>query len=282
MKHPGFSHAKINVFLLPSLVLFAIANFIFGTTAYADNGDQFTHDVHEYQKVVRDGQGDWLSPASPWHIYLQRQFQDGLTLHQKNQHLVFQAKGQCDKVLKLEIGGFLTLYPELTPALSDKIVKNIFSLEIIPSHSFSVMRCRAHTLLNPVIEAEKKRDSQGYNLMIPGTNLSVKQGKIYDPREIILRKAFTILFDLAACKDYKPAIKDIIGFRNLHLIFVGNTQIRYFSVRAKFYGLDTIGFDPVLIDLQLIKSSQREEKLQVFLACVFRVILPPIPTTFCH
>lgn len=266
MKQSGFAHAIIVTFFMPSLVLFAIANFLFGTTAYADTGDHFTRDIHEYQKVVRDGRGDWLSPASPWYFYLQRQYRDGLSPHQQNQHLVFQAKGQCGKVLKLEIIGFLALYPELTRALSDKVVKNIFSLEIIPSHSFGGMRCQAHALLNPIIEAEKKRDPQGYNLMIPGTNLSVKQGKVYDPREIVLRKAFAILFDLAACKDYKPAIKDIIGYRNLHLIFVGNIQIYYFSVRAKFYGLDAFGFGPIAIDVRPLKSSQREEKLQFFLA----------------
>ena len=208
--------------------------------------DKFTRKVHAFKQVVMEERGKWLSPQSPWFAYSNRQFEEGLSSTQKMQYLALQTKGRCVALLKLEITGFIGLYPELSEALSDKIVTNIFFNKIIPAHSYGFRRCQAHAMLNPIIEKEKKLDPEFYYLSIPGTNLGNKPGKIYSNREINLRNAFTILFDLAACVDHKPALGDILKYKKLYLIFVSYSERYYFYTRAKHYSLEAPELDTVV------------------------------------
>ena len=239
---------------LPVIILVALMHTSILAATKPASSDQFTAKVHAYKNVVINGRGDWLSPPSPWIIYIDRQFWHGLSPARQKQYLAFQTKGPCEAVVKLEQTGFLNLYPELSQALSDKVVNDIFTHEIVPLRSFGARRCQAYALLNPIIENEKKLDANYYYLTIPGTDLGHKLERIYDPREIVLRKAFTILYDLAACHDYKPAIKDILEFNKLYLIFAGYYEQYYFYARAKHYGLEAPDAGIVLEEMRRNKS----------------------------
>ena len=216
-------------------------------------GDQFIARVYAYKNVVTSGRGDWFSPPSPWTAYFSRQFSQGLSPTRKTEYLAYQKKGRCEALVRLEQIGFVNLYPELTQALSDKTVNDIFSHEIVPSHSFGARRCQAHGKINPIIKREQLLDAEYYYLTIPGTNLGNRLDEVHDFREIILRKAFTILFDLAACYDYKPAINDILEYYKLYLIFVGYDERYYFYARAKHYDLEASDVSTVMEELKKIE-----------------------------
>ncbi len=170
---------------------------------------------------------------------------------QQKRYLALQTEGQCEELLRLEKIGFVALHPEWSQALSDKIVNNIFSNEIAPARSFGFRRCQALAMLYPIIEKEKKLDPKFYYLTIPGTDLGNRLDKVYDYREIILRKAFRILFDLAACEDYKPAINDILKYYKLYLIFVGYRERIYFFTRANYYDLEAPDISTVVKEIRL-------------------------------
>jgi len=247
------------------LLLFGIVKIPALLAAENEIADQFSREVLAFGRVVAGS--DWLSPASPWAPYLDRQYREGLSDVQQKQYFALQEEGRCEELVALEEIGFRGLYPEISPALSDKMVNTVFTREIIPFQSFGTRRCRALSMLNPIIENEKKLDPEYYYLSIPGTNLGTKPGRIYDPREIILRKAFAILFELAACENYRPAIKDVIKYRKLYLIFVSSEEVLYFRARAKQYGLDVSGFDPLVLNLgDQYGISQRRDKIRDILA----------------
>ena len=228
----------------------ALANKPILLAAEPTIGEQFIQKVHAFRKVVVSGRGNWLSVPSPWFSYAKQQYWQGLLPVQRKQYLTYQENGQCDALGKLEKAGFLGLHPELSGVFSDKIVENIFSTEFVPSHSFGVRRCQALGMLIPILDREKILDPEFYYLSVPGTNLGNKLGKIYDPREIILRKVFSILFDLAACYDYKPAINDILEYNKLYLIFVGSIERYYFYARAKHYALEAPDIGTVVEELR--------------------------------
>ena len=234
----SYFYRLIIALLLQLIIAFSVVNPSFSSTSNPTTADKFVHKVHSFNQVVLKDRGNWSSPQSPWYAYIDRQFEEGLSPAQQKRYLIIQTKGWCKELLKLEKTGFLNLYPELPEALSDKFVKNIFFNKIIPTHSYGFRRCQAHAMLNPIIEEEKKRDLEFYYLSIPGTNLGNKLDKVYDNRQIILRKAFKILFDLAACEDFKPAINDILKYNKLFLIFVGHREQYYFYIRAKHYALE--------------------------------------------
>ena len=223
--------------VLSAIFLAAIANNTTLLAAEPTIGDQFIRKVHAFKKVVVSGQGDWLSAPSPWLTFARQQYWQGLSPAQQKQYLAHQGKGQCDGLVKLEKIGFMRLYPEISGIFSDNIVEKIFSAEFIPSHSFGVRHCQAIGMLNPIMEKEKILDPEFYYLSIHGTDLGNKLEEVHNPRQIVLRKAFTILFDLAACHDYRPAINDILEYNKLYLIFIGSLEKYYFYARAKHYGL---------------------------------------------
>ncbi len=232
-----FSTRNFAIFL-QLIATFTVGFPSFSPAAELAIANQFVGKVRAFKEVVMEERGKWLSPQSPWFAYSNRQFEEGLSSTQKMQYLALQTKGRCVALLKLEITGFIGLYPELSEALSDKIVTNIFFNKIIPAHSYGFRRCQAHAMLIPIIEEEKKLDPEFYYLSIPGTNLGNKLENIFDPRQLALRKAFKTLFDLAACYDYDPAINDILAYYKLFLIFVGHNERYYFYTRAKHYGLE--------------------------------------------
>ena len=232
-----FCRLIIAVFV-QSIILFPVVIATILSASEPAIADKFIRKVHAFKQVVMEERGNWLSSQSAWFAYNNRQFEEGLSPAQQRQYLALQTKGRCKALLKLEITGFIGLYPELSDALLDKIVKNIFIDKIIPAHSYGFRRCQARAMLNPIIEEGKKRDPEFYYLSIPGTDLGNKLGKIFNNHQINLRAAFKILFDLAACYDYKPALKDILAYHKLFLIFVGHNERYYFYIRAKHHALE--------------------------------------------
>ncbi len=225
-----FIYRLFIVLLLQLIIAFSVVNLTLSSTSKPTIAVQFVHKVHAFKQVVLKARGNWLSPQSPWYAYVDRQFGEGLSSTQQKQYLSLQTKGKCKALLKLERTGFLSLHPELSEALSDKFLKNIFFNKIIPARSYGFKRCQAHAMINPIIEREKKLDPEFYYLSIPGIDLGHKPGKIYDNRQVNLRKAFKILFDLAACEDFKPAINDILKYNKIFLIFVGHREQYYFYI----------------------------------------------------
>ena len=248
---------------IPIVLIFLVTAI--STPTNADTGTQFTNEVHEFQKLVLK-QNDWFSPQSPWFPYLRRQNEEGLSPIQTKQYLIYQAQGQCKELTNLEVAGFSRLHPELAVAMKDNLVKSIFIEKIIPRHSFGFRRCKALALLNPIIEAEKKLDPEFYYLTIPSTNLNAIPKKIYDPREVSLRKAFKVLFDLAACDDHKPAIQDILFYSDLRLNLVGYHQLYYFYHRAQRHGLATPDIEQLAREIRQVELSPRLRKLQKLLS----------------
>ncbi len=216
--------------------------------------DQFVGKVHAFNELVMEDHGKWLSPQSPWFSYINRQFEQGLLPAQQKQYLSLQTMGRCEALLQLEKAGFLRLHPKLAGVFSDRFVKKIFSEELVPSHSIGARRCQAIAMLNPIMETEKKLDPEFYYLSIPGTNLGNEKEGNLNPRETALWKAFSTLFDLAACFDYKPAINDIIEYEKMYLIFVNPFEQYYFYTRAKHYGINAPDVSPVVKELQRLWS----------------------------
>ncbi len=250
--------------IFPLSLIFLAATV--STSVRAETSTLFSKEVLEFNKRITNPNTDWLTRESPWFPYLRRQNEEGLSPTEHKKYLIYQDQARCDELAELEVAGFSELHPELAETMQGKLVISIFVQKIIPVQSFGYRRCKALALLNPIIEAEKKLDPVGYAMMIPGTNLSTTSKKIYDPREVILRKAFKVLFDLAACHDYKSAIKDIIAYHKLRLNFVGNEEILYFRNRAKRHGIDTAGFYPIPTDIPIYRPSTRPLRLRAALA----------------
>jgi len=265
LKQISYYRLVCNFILIALVTLFTAVETPVLSAAEQSISGQFISKVHAYRNVGLVGKDDWKSLSSPWAPYVSRQYSEGLSPKQLRQYLIFQKEGRCEQLLNLELIGFESLYPELSRALSDNIVKQIFTHEIVPSHSFGAMRCRAYAMLNPIIEREKQHSPIYYYLSIPGTNLSGTPEKIYEYREVILREAFSIIYSLAACEDYKPAIADIIEYSKLHLIFVDRYQKYYFYLRAKHYGLETPGINQLLLKLEAIDTDSRDREIQSYL-----------------
>ncbi len=246
-------------------ILFLIAATI-TTPTKADTGTQFTNQVHTFQKLSSKQDTDWLTRESPWFPYLRRQNEEGLSPTEHKKYLIYQDQARCDALAELEVKGFSELHPELAETMQDKLVKSIFVQKIIPVQSFGYRRCQALAILNPIIEAEKKLGFVHYYLTIPSTNLNALPGKIHDPREITLRRSFKILFDLAACDDYKPAIQDILSYSNLRLNLVGYHQLYYFYHRAQRHGLTTPDIVQLAREIRQVELSPRLQKLQEMLS----------------
>ncbi len=141
---------------LQLIILLPVLNAAALSASETATADKFVREVHAFKQVVEEGRGNWLSPNSPWFDYIDRPFEEGLSPAQQKQYLALQAKGECNELLKLEKTGFLNLNPELSKALTDKTVKNNFFTKIISANSPGFMRCRALSILNPIIENEKK------------------------------------------------------------------------------------------------------------------------------
>jgi len=93
----------------------------------------------------------WNSGASPWYPYLERQFAAGVSAAKKARLTAAAGARDCDRVLYLELQGFVGHYPHLRGIFDDDRVHVYFETVILPNHSFAYRRYRALTEIHRYI-----------------------------------------------------------------------------------------------------------------------------------
>ena len=183
----------------------------------------------------------WLSPQSPWAPYLDGQFADALDEADRALWRARQDVGECATVLTLEQQGFFNRYPDLARAFRDDTVRTVFETVIAPRHSVGHRRCTALREIIPVIEAAKRRA-----LLIDGAFVSPLVIIWYDDPSFqpeasaAYREALIVLYRLALCRRYRPAIADVIEVEvDLQATQLSQyADIRWFEDIAESAGLD--------------------------------------------
>ncbi len=139
---------------IASLIV-ATALAFFQAEADAETG--FSDRFNVALSLSQTGDFDWAGPLSPWSPYLDQNFASGLAPDQRLDLENAVEQGRCEVVLTQMQSGFLQLYSELRPLFADDRVRENFETEILRGISPAYLRCNAHELIIPVIEAAKRR-----------------------------------------------------------------------------------------------------------------------------
>lgn len=139
----------------------------------------------------------------PWGPYTLRQYSEGLHFNQRRRMPQLARKGDCAEIRKLELLGFLMLYPQLTPALARKDVREVFDHYILPSTSLPYIYCRSLNQLNST------RQELIGDIEIPLNYYQTETIRAENSQKAGY-KAFQNLRTLGLCALYAPAIVDLL------------------------------------------------------------------------
>ncbi len=209
--------------------------------------DDYGVDLSRFADIHRP-KSKWLEPDSPWHPYLKRRFEDGLSTEDRQLSRSRQAVGECETVLTLELKGFLALYPNVKINLLDPDTKRVFETEIVPAVSPDYKRCRAWADLIAVVETEKRR----WNLVgfgrgsLPSVFLLSRRSDAHPDLARMERIAATFL-SLAVCDQYEPAYGDLVYLQaDLGVLYLGYEELLYITQQAKRAGINAAAIEPLV------------------------------------
>lgn len=197
----------------------------------------------------------WLQPGSPWGPYLDRPFTDGLSTSEKKAHRQAQDIADCKAVAELDKRGFLRLYAHLEPAFQRDEVETVFKKAIQPLRSLGAERCRHLWSLRHALEklAAAKTNNEPLDVRLLGEydtywSLRHPRGTV-DPLQARDR-SLSGLAGLAFCKDFAPAIEDVLEFITPpRLLILTPEEEYYIHRRTASLGLGPPDPHPVLGDL---------------------------------
>ena len=204
----------------------------------------------------------WRQPESHWNPYINKRFEDGLTPGDRRLSRLRQEAGDCDTVLTLEMKGFLALYPETSIDFHVVELRREFETEIVPAISPAYKRCRAHKLLIPVIEAEKRKWNlhDTYHITLPRVFSSLPNQKATPETLERLERVSAGILRLVVCDLHPPAFDDLAYLiEELKILHLLQDELRYIGQVAWQGGLSNTKLDRLIAEAERSAKSRRQE-----------------------
>lgn len=239
------------------IILMPLVLALCGVSAYGANDDALQRFIKQYDDRKKLGAATNSEKENPWKPYMAHPFDEGLSAPEQKLYLIQQELGDCSAVRQLDLSGFLTLYPHLIPALERKDIRRNFENVINLWHSEGAKRCSAllsvrkaiFTNLNPV---EYKVITLPLKKII---TLPLKYDRLYSGRyphrkarptsnfdtpSTDAERSLMTIYNLAFCRNYMPAIRDLEEFAARQQIRLNPIDKTYLSIRAKELGMSGV------------------------------------------